>query len=189
MTKSEALIILEELGNSSNMVKHALAAGFVMTALFNYFKEKNQKPELTANDWEIIGLLHDADYEKTEKSLDLHTVETEEKLKGNQVDQKIIDAVKGHADKAVRTTLMAKSIYAADELTGFIVACALVQPDKKLQQVRPESVLKKLKDSSFARSVDRDLIKTCKTELNIPLEEFVTIVLKAMQKNAKELRL
>ena len=84
---------------------------------------------------------------------------------------------------------MAKAIYACDELTGLIVACALVQPDKKLKSVTVESVLKKFKDKSFARGASRDQIKTCETELNIPLEEFTSITLKAMQEKAGELGL
>lgn len=190
MTRDEALNILKELKNSPNMVKHELAVGFTMAALYDYFKSKNPPaggPEMTKNDWEIAGLMHDADYEITNKSLELHTDETTKKLKAVGADQLIIDAVRGHCDKAPRTTLMAKAVYACDELTGLIVACALVQPDKKLASVSTESVLKKFKDSSFAKGANRDQIKTCEAELEIPLEEFVTITLKAMQNHAVDL--
>ena len=189
MTREDALKILDELKNSPNMKKHGLGLGFTMAELFDYFEKKNKKPELTKNDWEIVGLLHDADYEITNKSLELHTEETTKKLKEIGAEQIIIDAIRGHCDKEPRKTLMAKSVYAADELTGLIVACALVQPEKKLATVTKESVLKKFKDKSFAANVNRDQIKTCETELNISLEKFVEMVLKSMQEKSDELGL
>ena len=194
MTKDQALKILEELGNSPNMTKHALACGFVMCKLCDYLSSRPSQPSQSSepfnpNDWEIVGLLHDADYELTNKSLDLHTEETTKKLKEAGVNQSIIDAIRGHCDKFPRDTLMAKSIYAADELTGLIVACALVQPDKKLKSVSVESVMKKFKDNSFARGASRDQIKTCETELDISLEEFINLNLQAMIDHAEELGL
>ena len=189
MTKDDALKILEELGNSPNMTKHALACGFVMRKLAQRLITQPSELKASKDQWEIVGLLHDADYELTGKSLDRHTEETTKKLKEKNVDQSIIDAIRGHCDKAPRTSLMAKAIYACDELTGLVVACALVQPDKKLKSVSVESIIRKFKDKSFAAGANRDQIRTCESELNIPLEEFVSIVLKSMQDNAKELGL
>lgn len=189
MTKEKAVEILAELGNSPNMVKHGLAVSFAMAALHDYFLENGQEPELTCQDWEIIGLLHDADYELTGKSLEDHTEEITKRLKEVGSNQLIIEAIRGHCDKAPRTTLVAKSVYAADELTGLIVACALVQPDKKLKSVRVESVMRKFKDKDFARGAHRDQIETCQSELGIPLEEFIAITLGAMQNHAEELGL
>ena len=189
MIKDQALKILDELGNSPNMVKHALACGFVMRALARKLITHLSELKTAEDDWELVGLLHDADYEMTNKSLDLHTEETTKKLKELDVDQSIIDAIHGHCDKTPRETLMAKAIYACDELTGLIVACALVQPEKKLQFVKVESVLKKFKDKSFAVGASRDEIKTCESELNILLEEFIGIALKAMQEHSDELGL
>ena len=189
MTKADAIEILEELKNSPNMTKHGIAAGCVMASLFDYFKSKSKNPELSEADWEIVGLLHDADYEITNKSLELHTEETTKKLKEKDAAAEIIDAIRGHADKETRNTLMAKAIYAADELTGLIVAAALVQPDKKLKSVSVESVLRKFKDKSFAAGANREQIKTCETELQITLEEFTQIVLKSMQANSVQLGL
>src|SRR3989344_6994159 len=148
MTKAEAVKILEELKNSPNMVKHALACGFVMKDLCIKFSKGNynHSEPLDEDQWEIVGLLHDADYELTGKSLDRHTEETTQKLKEKNVDQSTIDAIRGHCDKAPRTSLMAKAIYACDELTGLVVACALVQPEKKLKSVTIGSVMRKLKD-------------------------------------------
>ena len=84
---------------------------------------------------------------------------------------------------------MAKAIYAGDELTGLVVACALVQPDKKLKSVTAESVMRKFKDKSFAAGANRDQITTCDSELGIPLEEFTKIVLTAMQEKGDVLGL
>lgn len=189
ITKQVALKILEDLKNSPNMKKHGLAVGFAMISLYDYFLAKDQNPQMSRDDWEVVGILHDADYEITGKSLDLHTEETTKKLQEADVDQAIIDAIRGHCDKAPRETLMAKSVYAVDELTGLIVAAALVQLDKKLKSVTINSVLRKLKDKSFAAAVNRDQIKTCETELSIPLGEFVGITLKAMQDQSDELGL
>lgn len=189
MTKDEALKILDELENSPNMAKHGLAVGFTMASLYNYFSKKGKNPERTTDDWEITGILHDADYEITNKSLELHTEETTKKLNKIGADQLIVDAIRGHCDKAPRNSLMAKSVYAADELTGLIVACALVQPDKKLKSVTGKSVMKKFKDNSFAKGAGREQIKTCETELDIPLEEFVNLTLGAMREKSNELGL
>lgn len=183
MNRDDALKILEELGNSPNMVKHALACEAAMRALAEKFEPEN------VNDWGVIGLLHDADYEATGKSLETHTDKVCEKLKSLEAKQEIINAIRGHCDKALREAAAAKAIYAADELTGLIVATALVMPSKKLSEVTVESVLKKFKDSSFAKGANRDQIKTCETELKIPLPEFVEIVLKSMQKTSADLGL
>lgn len=189
MTRNDALKILKDLGNSPNMEKHGLAVGFTMAALYDYFVDKNKNPEMTRDDWEITGLLHDADYEATDKSLELHTEETTKKLKEIDADPEIIKAVRGHCDKEPRDSLMAKAVYAADELTGLIVAGALVLPDKKLNSLSTESVQRKFKDKSFAKGANRDQIKTCEDELGIPLDEFIALTLKTMQEKSEELGL
>ena len=189
MKRAEALKILDELKNSPNMIKHGLAMGFAMAELYDFFKKGGRSPEMKKDDWEIAGILHDADYEITNKSLDLHTEKTTKKLKEIKADQLIIDAIRGHCDKAPRNTLLAKAVYAADELTGLIVAAALVQPDKKLKSVTAESVMRKFKDKSFAAGANRDQIRTCETELKISLEEFIGLILSAMQNHAEELGL
>lgn len=189
MRKSDALKILRDLGNSPNMEKHGLTVGFAMVVLYDYFAKKGKNPEMTKEDWEITGLLHDADYEATNKSLELHTEETTKKLQEINADPEIIKAIRGHCDKETRDTLMAKAVYAADELTGLIVACALVRPDKKLSSVTIDSVKRKFKDQSFARGANRDQIKTCETELGISIDEFIELTLKTMQEKSGELGL
>jgi len=183
ITRQEALKILAELGNSPNMMKHALAAEAVMRALALRFEpEKEEK-------YAICGLLHDADYEATGKSLERHTEIIVAKLEELNGDSEIIDAIRGHCDKMPRTSLLAKAIYAADELTGLIVATALVMPGRKLREVTVETVLKKFKDPSFAKGANRASIKTCESELAIPLEEFIRISLVAMKQIAPQLGL
>src|SRR3990170_2662710 len=189
MKKDEALEILQELENSPNMVKHGFAVGFAMGSLYNHFNQEAKNPEMTKEDWDTVGILHDADYEITNKSLDKHTEETTKKLEEKGADSQIIDAIRGHCDKAERKTLMAKTVYAADELTGLIVAAALVRPDKKLASLTKESVIKRFGKKSFAAGANRDQIKTCEEELGIKLEDFANIVLKSMQNHAKELGL
>lgn len=160
-----------------------------MAALYDYIKTSGKNPELTKNDWEIVGMLHDADYEITNKSLDLHTEETTKVLKKFEVNQLVINAIRGHCGKSPRNTLIAKAIYACDELTGLIVACALVQPGKKLASVNVESVLRKFKVKSFAAGANREQIKTCETALGIPLEKFASITLSTMKAKSQELGL
>lgn len=174
MKRNKALEILIKLSNSPNMVKHAVATEAVMRTLARRFEPEKEE------EYALCGLLHDADYEETEKSLAKHTDLVTEKING-KVPQEIIDAIRGHCDKIPRTSQMAKALYAADELTGLIVACALVQPDKRLKSVSVESVLKKFKDKSFAKGARRDQIKTCEDELGISLDEFVGITLSSMQ--------
>lgn len=189
MTRNDALKIFEGLGNSAAMTKHGMAVGFTMAALYNFLQSQDRNPEMTREDWEITGLLHDADYEATNKSLELHTEKTTEKLREIGADDLIINAIRGHCDKEPRTTLMAKAVYACDELTGLIVACALVRPDKKLSSLTHDSVMKKFKEKSFAAGANRDQIKTCDDELGISLDEFIQITLEAMQAKADDLGL
>ena len=192
MNREEALKIVDELVQSPNIRKHCLAAEAAMRALARELRVKNResrdKENFNEEEWGLVGLLHDADYEVTDKDSEKHTQVVSEKIQG-KAPQEVIDAIKGHADKVERKTLMAKAIFATDELTGLIVAAALVRPDKKLEGLTAESVLKRMKEPGFARAVNREDIKTCETELGIPLAEFVEIVLDAMKGISKELGL
>jgi len=189
MSRDEALKVMESLIKSDNIRKHCLAAEVAMTGLWDYFDKQDKIDWGSSEEWGIIGLLHDADYEITNKSLELHTEETTKKLKEIGAPEQVIDAVRGHCDKEPRITLMAKAIYAADELTGLIVAASLVRPDKKLDGLTVDSVSKRFKEPAFARGANRDQIKTCESELEIPLTEFVGIVLNSMKKTAADLGL
>ena len=141
--------------------------------------------------WALSGLVHDADYEYTQKDPTKHPYVVADKLKTLGVDQEIIDTVLGHSTEinVKRKTLMAKSLFAGDNMAGLITAAALVRPDKKLEGLSTESILKRFKESSFAKGAKREEILTCEEELNIPLAEFAEICLNAMKGISKELGL
>ncbi|MBI4057961.1 HDIG domain-containing protein [Candidatus Microgenomates bacterium] len=182
MTRDDALTILKELGNSPNMLKHAYACEAAMRALARRLEPDKEEA------WGFVGLLHDADYEATDKSLERHTDKTSEKLELIGAPQDIIDAIRGHCDKEPRATMMAKAIYTVDELTGLVVAAALVHPEK-LTGLTVDSVARRFQEPSFAKGVNRDQIKTCEDELGIPLHEFMGITLAAMQGESEALGL
>lgn len=143
--------------------------------------------------WEILGLLHDADWEETKETPDQHTKRTLEWLAETDADEKIIHALKSHNRKYTKLAElegdMEWALETVDELTGFIVAVALMRPDKKLASVDLHSVLKKWKNAKFAAAVDRSQIAQCEEKLKIPLNEFIEITLKAMQEHHEELGL
>lgn len=195
MTRDEAYNLMIEMLKSKNLQKHGLAVEAIMKSLCKYLKEKNPNlptEEFEKEEWGIVGLLHDADYEIIEKDPKRHTLVTEEKLREiGGVSERIINGIKAHHDgiKESRDNLMEKAVYAADELSGLITAVTLVRPDRKLSSVTVESVMKKFPQKAFAAGARREQIQACEKELNIPLEEFVSIALKAMQEIAQELGL
>ena len=189
MGRDEAIKIVDELVQSPNIRKHCLGAEVAMMGLWDYLNEIGKIDWGSREEWGIVGLLHDADYEATNKSLELHTEETTKKLKETGAPKEIIDAVRGHCDKEPRKLLAAKAIYAADELTGLIVAATLVIPSKKLSDLSVESTLKRFKEPAFARGANRDQVKTCENELGITLKEFTGIVLDSMKGISDELGL
>jgi predicted hydrolase (HD superfamily) len=135
--------------------------------------------------WAMAGLLHDLDYAETGEDPGRHGLVTAELLEG-KVDDEIIHAILGHADKVQRETLMDKALYAADPTTGFIVAAALVRPDKDLQAVEVRSLLKRWKEKAFARGASREQMDTC-SETGLTRDEFLALSLAAMQGRAAEL--
>ncbi len=197
MTRDEAYNLMTEMLQNKNLQKHGLAVEAIMRSLCKYLKQIYHgrginENEFNEEEWAIVGLLHDADYELVEKDPKKHTLVTEEKLRQiGGVSERIINGIKAHHDgvKESRDNLMEKSVYAADELSGLITAVALVRPDKKLSSVTVESIMKKFDQKSFAAGAKREQIKACEKELNIPLEEFVGIALKAMQGIADDLGL
>lgn len=178
-----------------NLRKHGLAVEAIMRALCEELNKRHPElstEEFNEEEWGIVGLLHDADYELIEKDPDKHTLITEQKLReAGETSERIIYGIKAHHPvvKPNRENLMEKAVYCADELSGLITACALVRPDKKLASVTVESVMKKFPQKSFAAGAKRKQIKACEEELVIPLEEFIDIALKAMQDISQELGL
>lgn len=199
MTRDEAYNLMTEMLQNKNLQKHGLAVEVIMKALCKYLKGRLasqgstlEPEEFEEEEWAIVGLLHDADYELVEKDPSRHTLATEEKLREiGGVSDRIINGIKGHAPliKPNRDNYLEKAVFASDELSGLITACALVQPDKKLASVSVNSVMKKFKVHAFAAGALRENILSCEKELNIPLEEFVAIALKAMQGISNQLGL
>lgn len=199
MNREQAYKLMTEMLQNRNLQKHGLAVEAIMRSLCYYLKDHSalqgetlQPGEFDEEEWAIVGLLHDADYELIDKDPKRHTLVTEEKLREiGGVSERVINGIKAHHEevKSTRDNLMESSVYAADELSGLITAAALVRPDKRLASLTVESVLKKFKEKSFAAGANREHILACEKELNIPLEKFVEIALKAMQGIAQELGL
>lgn len=186
MDKQRALTLLHRHTQNQNLRRHMYAVGYAMRALA-------QKLGGDPDTWEILGILHDSDWEETKDTPAFHTKRTLGWLAENDVDRSIIHALKSHNRKYTHLAEldgnMEWALETCDELTGFIVAVALVRPDKKLESVEVSSVLKKWKTKEFARQVDRTQIAKCEEKLGIPLNEFIEITLKAMQENHGELGL
>ena len=193
MKRQAAWDLLNKMMQNKNLIRHGLAVEAIMKSLCKYLKEKH--PELPAEEfneeeWGIVGLLHDADYELIGKDLEKHTLVTAEKLRELGVSERIIEGVRAHhwGVKPIRDNIMEKAVFCADDTSGLITACALVK-DKKLANVTVESVMKKIPQKSFAAGAKREQIMASKEELNIPLEEFIGIALKAMQDISDEIGL
>jgi putative nucleotidyltransferase with HDIG domain len=183
MKREDAYNLLTEYTKKDNLIKHALA---VEAAMREYAKKFGEDE----NSWGAVGLLHDFDYEKYPDAVN-HPYRGAEILRERGVPEEWVTAILGHADYTgvKRETMMAKTLFAVDELTGFLVAVSLVRPSKKIAEVSVKSVKKKLKDKAFAASVSRDDIRRGAEELGIPLEEHIDFVLDAMKKIADQLGL
>jgi len=182
--REEAIKLLEEHIQTPNLIKHSLAVGAIMKALAEKFGEDQEK-------WEICGLLHDIDYEKTKDNPNEHSLLGAKMLKDLDFDEEIVEAVKAHNEvhQIEPKSLMAKALYVCDPLSGLIVAATLVLPSKKLKDLTAQNVLNRFKEKSFARGANREIIKKCEEYLSLSLEEFIEIALKAMQGISEELGL
>ncbi len=181
MNREQAFELLKEYTKKENLIKHALA---VEAAMRKYAEIFGENPD----EWGIVGLLHDFDYEMFP---DQHPYRGAEILKERGVSDEWIQAILGHADYTgvKRETNLARTLFAVDELTGFIVAVALVRPSKKIEDVSVKSVKKKMKDKAFAAAVSRDDIVKGAEEIGVPLDEHIGNVLEAMKSIAPELGL
>ena len=140
--------------------------------------------------WGMVGLLHDFDYEKY-PSLEDHPYRGSEILRERGYSEELRRAIMSHAEYTgvARVSAMEKTLFACDELAGFITACALVKPGKSLAEVEAKSVRKKMKDKAFARSVHREDIVAGASELGLELEEHIAFCIEAMKGIAGELGL
>jgi putative nucleotidyltransferase with HDIG domain len=180
---NEAEQMLESWTKNKNLRKHAYAVEAAMRA---YAPKFGQDPEK----WGVVGLLHDFDYEKF-PTLQDHPFKGVEYLKEQGYSDELAEAILAHAEHTgtIRDTVLKKCIYAVDELTGLIVAVALVRPSKKLADVDVRSIQKKWKEKAFAAGVDREIIERGAEELGVELTELIETVLKAMQGISEKLGL
>ena len=184
--REDAWELLCEYTKGDGLRKHAIAVETAMRACAKRYGE----PDADEDEWGLVGLLHDFDYEMF-PTPDQHPFTGANILCGRAYPDRIIRAILGHATYTgvPRDTVMARALFATDELCGFLVACALVRPTKSLDDLEVSSVKKKLKDKAFARSVNRDDIKQGVEELGVSLEEHVRFVIDALRPVQKSIGL
>ena len=187
ITRKLAWELLNSHMKNQNLIRHCLSVEAVMKDLAKHFTADE-------NIWGIVGLLHDGDYEEVKKDPSEHTLLMHKWLKdAGENDPSILEAILSHnfahtGNNAPKNNLE-WSLYCCDELTGLIVACALVRPDKKLSSVSVDSVMKKWKNKQFAAGANREQIAKCEEKLGIKLADFMQIALIAIQKISSEIGL
>jgi putative nucleotidyltransferase with HDIG domain len=180
LNREEAWSLLCEYTQGESLRKHALAVEACVRA---YARKNGADEEL----WGITALLHDFDYEKWPNAdhhpTQEHPYEGSKILREKGYPEEMIHAILGHADYSgvARESALDKTLYACDELSGFLTACALVKPSKKMADVEAASVKKKLKDKAFARGVNRQDVTRGAEELGVPLEEHIQFCIRALQ--------
>ena len=173
MTREDALTLLKQHLKNKNLVKHCLAVEACMKAVAVRLAHDPEP-------WGLAGILHDLDYEVTEKSPEFHTTETVKILREKGIDEAVIHAVQAHAGKVSCQTPMDWAIYSIDPLTGLIIAATLMHPDKRLKSIDLEFIKRRYKEKSFARGARREEIEQC-ANLGLDLDAFISICLAAMQ--------
>jgi len=181
MDRDEALELVKAHLKNKNLVKHCLAVEACMRAMA---RKLGQDEEI----WGLAGILHDLDYEITEKSPELHTTETVKILTEKGLSPDIIRTVQAHAGQVECRNEMEWSIYAIDPLTGLIIAATLMHPSRKLREVDLEFVKRRYKEKSFARGARREDIERI-ANIGMELDDFIGICLGAMQEIDKDLGL
>jgi hypothetical protein len=181
MTRAEALAVVEERVKNKNLKKHMLAAEAVLRALARRLGEDEVL-------WATTGLLHDVDHEETAQDFARHGIVSAEVLAGLGCPEEMVHAVKAHAEKAPIQSRLDQALHCADPVTGFLVSCALIRPEKKLAIVDVPFVKNRMGEKGFSRAVNRDQIRECE-KLGIPLDEFLQIALDAMKSISVELGL
>jgi putative nucleotidyltransferase with HDIG domain len=182
-TREDAWNLVCEWIASESLRKHVLGVEAAMRA---YARKDGEDEEL----WGIAGLVHDLDYERYPDLETGHPRHALKELEARRYPEQVIDAVAGHAEflGVPRETQLAKTLFAVDELSGFIAACALVRPTG-IEGMTPKSVKKKLKAPSFAAGVDRDQVRRGADELGVDFDQHVAFVIEAMAERADELGL
>lgn len=187
-SREETLAIMQEYTRSDSLQKHMLSVEAGMRAYADKFGEDAER-------WGVTGLIHDFDYERypnnAHSPTEEHPAEGVRILREKGFPEDILEAILGHANYSgvPRTSRMAKTLYAVDELTGLITATALVRPSKSVMEVEARSVRKKMKDKAFARGVNRDDVIEGAADLGVDLDEHIGFVIRAMQSVAPTLGL
>lgn len=182
-SREEAWSLVEEWIQNDSLKKHLLG---VEAGMLAYAREEDQDEQLYA----VTGLLHDLDYERYPDLDTGHPRKALELFEEKGYPQELIDAVAGHAPflDVSRETRLAKTLYAVDELTGFISACALVRPTG-IEGMTPKSVKKKLKQPSFAAGVNRDEVREAAEDLDVEFDDHVALLIGALEERAADLGL
>jgi putative nucleotidyltransferase with HDIG domain len=187
-TRDDALVLVHEYTASDSLRKHMLAVEAAMRA---YAEARGEDVER----WGLAGLVHDFDYERfpnaTHSPTEEHPAEGVRILRALGWPDDILDAIMGHAlyTGTARTSTMAKTLFAVDELTGLITATALVRPSRSVHEVDARAVRKKMKDRAFARGVSRDDVINGAADLGVDLDEHIAFVIGAMQRASDALGL
>ncbi len=187
-TREDALALMHEYTASDSLRKHMLSVEAAMRAYAAKYGEDEDR-------WGLAGLMHDFDYERfpnaAHSPTEEHPAEGARILRSRGYPEDVIQAMLGHANYSgvARESLMAKTLYAVDELSGLITATALVRPSKSVLEVEAKSVRKKMKDKAYARGVNRDDVINGAADLGVDLDEHIAFVIAAMQAVAPSLGL
>ena len=180
MDHNEAVALMEKHLESDALRRHSLASEMVVRALALHLGKAPEEAER----WGLLGLLHDLDYAETENNPELHGLKTVEYLADLGFTPEELAAISRHNAEMLgmtRESDLDLALTCGEVVTGLITAAALVQPDKKISSVKPASAVKKMKDKTFARSVNREHIKLCES-LGLPLIDFMTLAVSAMSR-------
>lgn len=183
MTRDQAWAIVCEFVANDGLRRHMLGVEACMVAYARKFGEPEES-------WAVAALLHDFDWEIHPSAPD-HPMKGEAILAERGVDETIRRAILSHATYSgvPRVSLLEKALFACDELAGFLTACAYVQPGRTIAEVNVDSVMRKLKNKTFARNVNRDDITLGAAELGVPLQDHIAFCIEAMKDRAAELGL
>lgn len=181
--RDEAIQLLKKYLKSDKLQNHSLAVEAILRSMARKLHEDEDL-------WGLVGLLHDIDYEYTKDEPQKHTQMTVQLL-DDLIPQEGIDAIKAHNFKHTAhlpTTALDRALIAADAVSGLVIATALVVPSKRLEDVKPETLINKFKDKSFAVRCDRKRIELC-TDTGFDIEMFLTLSLSALQEIADKINL
>jgi putative nucleotidyltransferase with HDIG domain len=181
MEREEALNLVKSKVKNKNLIKHMLAVEAIMRRLAQHFGEDEDL-------WSLTGLLHDLDYDVTVNDPEQHSLKTVEWLADYDLDERILYAIKAHPKKVEPQSKMDWSLFAADSLSGLIVAAALMHPTKKIKNLDVKFVMNRFKEKRFAAGARREDIQECE-KMGLSLEQFIQLALEGMQGIDNELGL